>query len=662
MSLSTNTTYKVFLEKLGGSNPDVFVGDEGELFYNPSSTTLKISDGSTPGGVAVAGGGGGSQTLNTTLGLGNTSSRGMSVGVSTFNTVTVGGATTALVVIGDARITGILTIGTASLTLDGTNNTIKFGSGTTISESGGATYAGIITATAFVGGGSDLRNLSGTHLVSYASASDISNSALSIAGISTYNQVGILTGSLAVDSNDNFGTSVATSADGKTIVVGATNDETGATSGTGVVYVYDRVGSSFNQVGILTGSLAVNANDQFGNSVATSADGKTIVVGARGDSIGAVSKTGLVYVFDRVGSSFNQVGILTGSLVVDSNDNFGQSVATSADGKTIVVSATADEIEATTSTGVVYVYDRVGSSFNQVGILTGSLAVDLTDSFGTSVATSADGKTIVVSAREDEIGATGATGVVYVFDRVGSSFNQVGILTGSLAVDVNDAFGDSVATSADGKTIVVGAYQDEIGATAGTGVVYVFDRVGNSFNQVGILTGSLAVDASDNFGFSVATSADGKTIVVGARADEIGATTSTGVVYVFNRQGNSFNQVGILTGSLAVDASDFFGFSVATSADGETIIVGTSADEIGANTSSGVVYVFDQTRETYVYSGPTGNIGIGTTNPTSKLEVQSGDIRVGVNTSRGLILTAPNGTKYRLIVDNSGVLSTVLVP
>ena len=161
MSLSTNTTYKVFLEKLGGSNPDVFVGDEGELFYNPSSTTLKISDGSTPGGVAVAGGGGGSQTLNTTLGLGNTSSRGMSVGVSTFNTVTVGGATTALVVIGDARITGILTIGTASLTLDGTNNTIKLGSGTTISESGGATYAGIVTATAFVGDGSGLTNLPG---------------------------------------------------------------------------------------------------------------------------------------------------------------------------------------------------------------------------------------------------------------------------------------------------------------------------------------------------------------------------------------------------------------------------------------------------------------------------------------------------------------------
>jgi hypothetical protein len=49
-----------------------------------------------------------------------------------------------------------------------------------------------------------------------------------------------------------------------------------------------------------------------------------------------------------------------------------------------------------------------------------------------------------------------------------------------------------------------------------SGVVYVFDRAGNSFNQVGILTGSLAVNSFDHFGSSVATSADGKTIIVGA--------------------------------------------------------------------------------------------------------------------------------------------------
>ena len=505
----------------------------------------------------------------------------------------------------------------------------------TLQVQGTVSVSSTTTSAEFVGGGSNLRNLSGTHLVSYASHSETSNSALSIAGISTYNQVGILTGSLAVDASDNFGSSVATSADGKTIIVGAYNDEIGGIVSTGVVYVYDRVGSSFNQVGILTGSLAVDAVDTFGKSVATSADGKTIIVGANNDELSGTTGYGLAYVFDRVGNSFNQVGILTGSLAVDNSDNFGYSVATSADGKTIIVGAYDDEIGGTVSTGVVYVFDRIGNSFNQVGILTGSLAVNASDTFGSSVATSADGKTIIVSAVTDEIGATLSTGVVYVYDRVGSSFNQVGILTGSLAVDAVDTFGKSVATSADGKTIIVGANNDELSGTTGYGLAYVFDRVGNSFNQVGILTGSLAVDASDNFGWSVATSADGKTIIVGAQSDEIGATTGTGIAYVFNRQGNSFNQVGILTGSLAVDASDNFGYSVATSADGKTIVVGAYFDEIGATTSTGVVYVFDQTRQTYVHSGPTGNIGIGTTNPTSALWVGGDGYFTGIVTSSG---------------------------
>jgi hypothetical protein len=57
-----------------------------------------------------------------------------------------------------------------------------------------------------------------------------------------------------------------------------------------------------------------------------------------------------------------------------------------------------------------------------------------------------------------------------------------------------------------------------------------------------------------------------------------------------------------------------------------------------------------------------GSVGIGTTNPTSKLQVVGGDVRVGINTSQGVILTDENGTKYRLIVSTAGVLSTVLVP
>ena len=53
-----------------------------------------------------------------------------SLGLSTFRSgieVNAGTATTALLVRGDARITGILTVGTASVTIDGDNNTVSVG-------------------------------------------------------------------------------------------------------------------------------------------------------------------------------------------------------------------------------------------------------------------------------------------------------------------------------------------------------------------------------------------------------------------------------------------------------------------------------------------------------------------------------------------------------
>jgi len=61
----------------------------------------------------------------------------------------VGSSGTSLHVNGDVRITGILTVGTSTLTLDGQNNKIIVGSGVTIDGN-----TGIISATAFYAGGS----------------------------------------------------------------------------------------------------------------------------------------------------------------------------------------------------------------------------------------------------------------------------------------------------------------------------------------------------------------------------------------------------------------------------------------------------------------------------------------------------------------------------
>jgi hypothetical protein len=56
----------------------------------------------------------------------------------------------------------------------------------------------------------------------------------------------------------------------------------------------------------------------------------------------------------------------------------------------------------------------------------------------------------------------------------------------------------------------------------------------------------------------------------------------------------------------------------------------------------------------------TGNVGIGTTSPASKLTVTSGDAEV-TGSDKGLILESPNGTRYRIQVDNSGNLTTTAV-
>lgn len=48
-----NTTYRAFTEKLGASDPQEFVGNPGDLFWNPNEGEVNISDGKTVGGAGL---------------------------------------------------------------------------------------------------------------------------------------------------------------------------------------------------------------------------------------------------------------------------------------------------------------------------------------------------------------------------------------------------------------------------------------------------------------------------------------------------------------------------------------------------------------------------------------------------------------------------------
>ena len=53
----SNKTFKLFAEKMGGRSADDYIGNAGEIFYDPTTTSLRISDGSTAGGTAISTGG-----------------------------------------------------------------------------------------------------------------------------------------------------------------------------------------------------------------------------------------------------------------------------------------------------------------------------------------------------------------------------------------------------------------------------------------------------------------------------------------------------------------------------------------------------------------------------------------------------------------------------
>lgn len=50
-----NTTFRAYVEKLGATEAADFIGNEGDLFYDPNTASLRVSDGITPGGIAVVG-------------------------------------------------------------------------------------------------------------------------------------------------------------------------------------------------------------------------------------------------------------------------------------------------------------------------------------------------------------------------------------------------------------------------------------------------------------------------------------------------------------------------------------------------------------------------------------------------------------------------------
>ena len=208
------------------------------------------------------------------------------------------------------------------------------------------------------------------------------------------------------------------------------------------------------------------------------------------------------------------------------NDRFGMAVALSADGTTLAVGAPFEDTSETDS-GAVYVFVRAGATWTQEAYLKAS-SPDADDQFGVRVALSADGSTLAVAAQFEDSAAAGVggnqadnaatdSGAAYVFARADATWTQQAYVKAS-STDADDQFGASVALSADGSTLAVGAVLEDSAATGvdgddadnsagNSGAVYVFARTGTGATwtpQAYVKASN--TDSYDQFGASVALS------------------------------------------------------------------------------------------------------------------------------------------------------------
>jgi hypothetical protein len=515
---------------------------------------------------------------------------------------------------------------------------------------GDVRVSGVITATSYIGSGSSLTGLTGASANTYGNATTVPQIVVDANG-----RISSITNVL-ISGGGGGGSSIIINDDGSlvgsagTIDFGAGISVTPASAGIVTANVtYSPVAGYSTSSGVSTSSVTAGYATTAG--ISTVAQGLT---GTPNITVGVVTAT------SYSGSGVNLTGVIT-SLVAGTNVTITQTagIATisatggggggSGDYSTIAGFATASGI-ATSVVGGVGIITQLSvsaitttSNLNVTGIgtfLTTGLKVrNPANTFQyniTSGAITADRTlNLPVITGTDTLAVLGLT---QTFSAAQTFSNT---LTASATLDLT---GNTTGTHVFGSNQTSGTIT--LGGSSGTGAITL---------------GRATTSQTTNIQAGITASGNTKTINFGTSGASgsftqinIGPTSGVGTVVV-----NSGANLGIgstlPTSNIDVVGSGKF-TGIVTASRFDSVTAGTpiieSTDTISINTPRVAI-------STDLTVG--GNTGIGTTNATSKLHV-IGDARIGINTSQGVILTSPNGTKYRLIVDDSGVLSTVLVP
>lgn len=291
-------------------------------------------------------------------------------------------------------------------------------------------------------------------------------------------------------------------------------------------------------------------------SISISADGRTCVAGDPLDGL-----TGAAVAFSQIGLNWKRKGqILRGEFY---DEKLGGSVSVNGDGSVIAVSAWGGDF--------VNLYEISEESWLQKEKIEG----ERKSLFGISVALSSRAHVLIVGAYlADNNGDQ--SGSVFVYTLFPSSLLQ------RMDGEKGDRFGDSVAMSAGGNVLAAG------GPGGSYAKLYLGEDTGRPYHQIGeTIRENPGPGFGSRFGSSLALSADGRRLTVGARWDHQGGQYS-GTVFVYAVNADIHKEIGMFVGEAA---DDYFGTSVSLSGDGKRVAIGAPGND-GGGANSGHVRVF----------------------------------------------------------------------
>jgi len=359
-------------------------------------------------------------------------------------------------------------------------------------------------------------------------------------------------------SNWEMGSSVAASADGNVVAMGAAFVHR--------VRVYRNVSGSWTQIG-----ADLNGFDRFGACVSLSADGTILAVGDHRGS--------KVSIFQNISGTWTPLG----NTIASFGEQTGYSISLSADGNFVAVGSIYSDSSPFTDNGQVRVFQNIAGTWTLVGgPIRGEASSDLS---GFKVSLSADGSVVAIGAPNND-GNGDRSGHARVFRNVAGIWTQVGSdIDGEAA---GDESGWSVSLSADGNTVAVGAHSNDAVNAAGAGHVRVYKNISATWTKIGQdIDGQSGGNQS---GFSVSLSADGKMVAVGSPYYGTGSILNTGNVRVFRFAGNMWYKMGrTIDGEGYTDQS---GWDVALAADGSKVVIGAPFNNGNGLTDSGQVRIY----------------------------------------------------------------------